>query len=68
MSIQKSQAILKRFIELKSSVWFTLGSENETMFCDTWNFFQGSSTSFLFSLSSFRFPLSSFFFPLSRLI
>ena len=35
MSIRKSQAILKCFIDLKSSVWFTLGSENETMFCDT---------------------------------
>ena len=22
-------------IDLKSSVWFTLGSEDETMFCDT---------------------------------
>ena len=36
MSIKKSQAILKYFIDLKFSVvWFTLGSENETMFCDT---------------------------------
>ena len=37
MPIKKSQAILalKCFIDLKSSVWFTLGSENETMFCDT---------------------------------
>ena len=41
MSITKSQAILKCFIDLKSRVWFTLGSENETMFCDTWNFFFG---------------------------
>ena len=32
MSIWKSQAILKCFIDLKSSVWFTLGSEDETMF------------------------------------
>ena len=23
----------------KSNVWFTLGSEDETMFCDTYNFF-----------------------------
>ena len=30
MSIKKSQAILKCFINLKSSVWFTLGSEDET--------------------------------------
>ena len=35
MSIKKSQAILKRFIGLKYSVWFTLGSEDETMFCVT---------------------------------
>ena len=34
-SIKNSQAILKCFIDLKSSVWFTLGSEEETMFCDT---------------------------------
>ena len=34
MLIKKSQAILKCFIDLKNSVWFTLGSENETMFCD----------------------------------
>ena len=27
-------------IDLKSSVWFPLGSEDETMFCDTKNFFQ----------------------------
>ena len=27
MSIKKSQAILKCFIDLKYSVWFTLGSE-----------------------------------------
>ena len=40
MSIKTSQAILKCFIDLKSSVWFTLGSEDETVFCDTWNFFQ----------------------------
>ena len=32
MSIKKSQAIRKRFIVLKFGVWFTLGSENETMF------------------------------------
>ena len=35
MWITKSQAILKRFIDLKFSISFTLGSENETMFCDT---------------------------------
>ena len=35
MSIKNSQAILKCFIDLKSSIWFTLGSEEETIFCDT---------------------------------
>ena len=35
MSIKKSQAILKCFIDLKYSVWFTLGPEDETMFCST---------------------------------
>ena len=34
MSIKKSQAILKCFIYLKSIVWFTLRSEDETMFFD----------------------------------
>ena len=29
MSIKKSQAILKCFIDLKNSVWFTLGSGDE---------------------------------------
>ena len=27
-------------MDLKSNVWSTLGSEDETMFCDTQNFFQ----------------------------
>ena len=53
MSIKKSQAILKRFIDLKFSVWFTLSSENEIMFCDTFNFFH-------LPLSLFPFPLSPF--------
>ena len=35
-SIKESQAILKCFIDLKFSVWFTLCSENETMFRDTY--------------------------------
>ena len=35
MSIKKSQAILKHFVDLKFSVWFTLRSENETMCYDT---------------------------------
>ena len=29
MSNKKSQAVLKCFIDLKSSVWFTVGSEDE---------------------------------------
>ena len=63
MSIKKSQAILKCFIDLKSSVWFTLGSENETMFNDTWSFSQLPLSSFRFPLSFFLFPLSSFLLP-----
>ena len=35
MSIKTSQAILKCSTDLKSSSWFTLGSDDETMFCDT---------------------------------
>ena len=35
-SIKENQAILKCFIDLKFSVWFTLYSENETMFRDTY--------------------------------
>ena len=35
MSIKKSQAILRCVIDLKYSVWFELGSEDETMLCDT---------------------------------
>ena len=62
MSNKKSQAILNCFIDLKSSIWFKLGSENETIFCDTQNFFQVPLSSFLFPLFSFPFP-----FPISRL-
>ena len=40
MSVKKSEGILKRFIDLKFSAWFTLGSE-KNMFCDIWNFFSG---------------------------
>ena len=43
MSINKSQAILKCFIDLKSSVWFTLGSENETMLYDMRTFFRSTA-------------------------
>ena len=43
MLIKKSQTILKHFIGLKFSVWFnTQGSENETMFSDTYNFFRSA--------------------------
>ena len=34
MLIKKSEAILKYFIDLKCSIWFTLDSEDETTFCD----------------------------------
>ena len=35
MSIKESQAILKCFIDLNASVLFPLGSDDETMYCDT---------------------------------
>ena len=38
MSIKKTQAILECFIDLKCGVWFTLGSADETTFCDTKNY------------------------------
>ena len=56
MSINKSQAILKHFIDLKFSFWFTLCLENATIFRDTNRTF----FSFLFPLSAFLFPLSPF--------
>ena len=43
MSIKTSQAILKCFIDLKSSAWFTLGSKDETVFCDAYNFFTSTA-------------------------
>ena len=43
MLITKSQAILKRFTDLKFSVWFTLGSENETMFVAIVTFFKSTA-------------------------
>ena len=53
MSNKKSQAILKSFIDLKNSVWFTLCSEDKTMVCDTLNFFQLDCRS-RFSKEKFR--------------
>ena len=53
MSIKKSQAILKRFIDLKFSLWLTLSSENETMIVTLKAFFQLPLSSFLFPLSPF---------------
>ena len=37
-----------KIIDLKFSVWYMLGSENETMFCGTQNVFQLPLSSFLF--------------------
>ena len=42
MSIKKGQAILKCFIDLKFSVLFTLGSDDETV-CDTQTFFSSTA-------------------------
>ena len=35
MSIKNCQAIQKSYIDRKSNAWFTLGSESDTMVCDT---------------------------------
>ena len=35
MSIKKSQGTLKYVMDLKNSFCFTLGSEDDTIFCDT---------------------------------
>ena len=43
MSIKTGQAILKCFIDLKSSVWFTLGSEDETVFVTLRTFFSSTA-------------------------
>ena len=56
MSIKKTQAILKRFIDLK------FGTGHHVL----WHLELFSS--FLFPLSSFLFPLSSFLFPLSAFL
>ena len=54
MQIKTGQAILKCIIDLKSSVWFTLDSEDETVFCDTQNFFQLGLDSDLFIFQGYR--------------
>ena len=43
MSVKNSQAVLKCFTDLKSSVWFTLSSEDETMFWGTLETFFSST-------------------------
>ena len=60
MSIKKSQAILKRFIDLKSAFSLRWAQKTKPCFVTLRTFL-----SFLFPLSSFLFPLSSFLFPLS---
>jgi len=38
MSINNRQAIQKSFIDRRSNAWLTLGSESETLVCDTYKF------------------------------
>ena len=68
MSIKKSQAILKRFIDFKFSV-SGLRWPHKTKPCfvtlTTFLSFLFPLSSFLFPFSPFLFPLSSFLFPLS---
>ena len=65
-AIKKRQAIVKLFIDLKFSVWFTgLRKRNHVL----WPLELFSASSFLFLLSSFfLFPLSFFLFPLSSFL
>ena len=55
MSIKKSQAILKRFIDLKSAFGLRWAQKTKPCFMTLKTFL-----SFLFPLSSFLFPLSPF--------
>ena len=64
MSIKKSQAILKRFIDFKFSVSGLRWAHKTKPCLVTLTTF----LSFLFPLSSFLFPLSSFLFPLSSFL
>jgi len=43
MSIKNCQAIQKSCIDRKSNAWFTLGSESETMVCDTYDVFKSTA-------------------------
>ena len=71
MSIKKSQAILKRFIDFKFSV-SGLRWPHKTKPCfvtlTTFLSFLFPLSSFLFPLSSFLFPFSPFLFPLSSFL
>ena len=60
MSIKQSQAILKRFIDLKSAFGLRWAQKMKPCFVTLRTFL-----SFVFPLSSFLFPLSFFLFPLS---
>ena len=62
MSIKKSPAILKCFIDIKSSAG--IRKRNHVW----WHLELFPASSFLFLLSSFRFPLSSFRFPLTSFL
>ena len=47
MSIKNCQAIQKSSLDRESNVWFTLGSESESMVCDTF----GSTTDHGFEIT-----------------
>ena len=74
-AIKKRQAIVKLFIDLKFSVWFTgLRKRNHVLWplelfsASSFLFLLSSFSSFLCRFSSFLFPLSSFLFPLSSFL
>ena len=43
MWIKNCQAIQKSCLDRESNAWFTLGSESESMICDTYNFFESTA-------------------------
>ena len=51
MSIKSCQAIQKSCLDRESNARFTLGSESESMVCDTWNFFGSTAVTVLKSLN-----------------
>ena len=59
MSIKKSEVILKRFIDLKFSAWFTLGSEKKKHVLSYLELFSGQLPVKVFKIRWIFFNLSN---------